>query len=139
MRGICLNWKVVAGLAVVALGIWALAPGVWSAAAPLLIAAACPLSMVVMMLAMRGTRDEGSACATPARENQQPQQAGQPAATAAGRDTQLAALKAELERAKARQEALAREVAALELAGAPAVREAETVARAAEERREPRR
>ena len=48
----CLNWKVIAALAAVGLGIWALAPGVAAAALPLLVLVACPLSMVVMMRAM---------------------------------------------------------------------------------------
>ena len=52
--GFCLNWKVIAGLALVALGIWALAPGLIGAALPVLIVLACPLSMLFMMRGMRG-------------------------------------------------------------------------------------
>lgn len=48
----CFNWKVVAALATAGIGIWALAPGAVAAAVPLLVLAACPLSMVVMMRAM---------------------------------------------------------------------------------------
>src|SRR5260221_13876157 len=50
--GLCLNWKVIAGLAIVALGVWVLAPQLLAAALPVLILAACPLSMLLMMRAM---------------------------------------------------------------------------------------
>ena len=64
MLKMCLNWKVLAGLAAVALGIYALAPGAFAAAAPLLLLAACPLSMLVMMKMMNtgsaASRDAGS-------------------------------------------------------------------------------
>lgn len=53
----CLNWKAIAGLAGVALGLWLLAPAVLSAALPLLVVAICPLSMIVMMKAMQGQHD----------------------------------------------------------------------------------
>src|SRR5260370_42554159 len=49
MLAMCLNWKVVAGLAVVALGVWVFAPNLILAALPLLVVAACPLSMLIMM------------------------------------------------------------------------------------------
>lgn len=51
----CLNPKVVVGLLAVAIGTWAVAPELAAAALPLLILAACPLSMVLMMRAMRGS------------------------------------------------------------------------------------
>ena len=61
---LCLNWKVVAGLAVVGLGIWAVAPGLVWAALPVLVILACPLSMLFMMRGIGGGQ-----CATqPARE-----------------------------------------------------------------------
>ena len=50
---ICLNWKVVAGLGAVALGLFVFQPRVFGAAFPILIVAACPLSMLVMMRGMR--------------------------------------------------------------------------------------
>lgn len=52
----CLNLKVLAGLAVVGVGIWMLAPNLIARALPLLFLAACPLSMALMMYAMRGTQ-----------------------------------------------------------------------------------
>lgn len=54
MFGMCLNWKVIGGLAAVGLGIWALAPNLVAAAVPLLIVLVCPLSMVLMMRGMSG-------------------------------------------------------------------------------------
>lgn len=52
--GMCFNWKVLAGLAVVGVAILVFAPGATLAVLPLLLLAACPLSMGVMMFAMRG-------------------------------------------------------------------------------------
>lgn len=48
----CLNPKVLIGLTVIALGIAVFAPKMLVAALPLLIIAACPLSMVLMMSMM---------------------------------------------------------------------------------------
>lgn len=48
----CLNWKVMAALAAAGLGLYAFAPELAAAALPLLIVAACPLSMLLMMRAM---------------------------------------------------------------------------------------
>ncbi len=48
----CFNWKVIAALAAIGIGLYALAPGAAVAAFPLLILAACPLSMLLMMRAM---------------------------------------------------------------------------------------
>ena len=59
MLKMCLNWKVIAGLAVVGAGIFALAPDLALAALPILILAICPLSMLFMMKGMQG--NEGSA------------------------------------------------------------------------------
>lgn len=47
-----LNPKVLLGLAVIAVGIAILAPKLLATALPLLIIAACPLSMVAMMVMM---------------------------------------------------------------------------------------
>ncbi|MBA2316427.1 MAG: DUF2933 domain-containing protein [Euzebyales bacterium] len=63
----CLNKKVLLGLGAAAVGVLLLAPQWLGAALPLLLLAACPLSMVFMMMAMRGggrravpTQREGS-------------------------------------------------------------------------------
>ena len=123
MGGMCFNWKVLAGLAGVGLGIWVVAPNVVGAALPLLLLAACPLSMLFMAKGMQGGQ-----CAS------EPKQQSEPAGVRLTRDEQLAELKAQLAIAQTRQQAIAREVAELEAASAPAVREAEAIARAADER-----
>jgi hypothetical protein len=50
----CIDWKVVAGLAAVAVGLFLFQPRLFSASLPVLLVAACPLSMLVMMWGMRG-------------------------------------------------------------------------------------
>jgi len=74
----CLNWKVLAGLAVVAALVGIVAPQFFWGAVPLLLVLACPLSMIVMMLSMsrrRGTSGNGptscSACPPPTVEPSQ--------------------------------------------------------------------
>ena len=107
----CMNWKVVAGLAVIGLGVWAVAPNLIGAAAPLLLLAACPLSMVLMM---RGMGAMGG------NENTaQPAQPSQPTHVGETRDEQLAEL-------KTRHAAIAREIAQME-AERTALREPEPV------------
>lgn len=54
MLGMCLNWRVLAGLGAVGAGVAIFAPGYALAILPLLLLAACPLSMVAMMFAMKG-------------------------------------------------------------------------------------
>lgn len=68
VMGMCFNWKALVGLGVLAVGIIAIAPGAGLAALPLLLLAACPISMALMMFGMRGghgrehgiTHEEGS-------------------------------------------------------------------------------
>ncbi len=50
--GMCLNWKVLVGLAAVGVVLVVLTPGWGLAILPLLILAACPLSMLLMALMM---------------------------------------------------------------------------------------
>ena len=50
----CLNPRVLVAFIALALAVWAVAPQCFGAILPLVVAAACPVSMVVMMLAMRG-------------------------------------------------------------------------------------
>lgn len=56
MLKMCLNWKVLAGLGVVGLGIYLVAPDLMVAALPILLLAACPISMLFMMKAMQGNQ-----------------------------------------------------------------------------------
>lgn len=54
MLGMCLNPRVLAGIALVIAAIWVLAPQFLLAALPLLLLAACPVSMALMAWTMRG-------------------------------------------------------------------------------------
>jgi hypothetical protein len=95
---ICLNWKVVAGLAGVGLGIWVVAPTLVWAALPVLVVLACPLSMLFMMRGM----GSGQCATQPEYEQRQ--------IIAHGRhDGQLVDL-------RARHAAIAQEIAELESA-----------------------
>lgn len=62
----CFNWKVLAGLGVVALGIFLVAPTMVLGALPLLLLAACPLSMLFMMRGMNGMGNHAAAHGQPA-------------------------------------------------------------------------
>ncbi len=92
----CLNKKVIAGLAVAAVAIYLLAPNLFGAALPLLIFAACPLSMVLMMRMMSGSGN--ASCST------------KPSETTG--DAELAQLRAEVERLRAEQQGIARPTSA---------------------------
>lgn len=49
----CLNWKVLGVLTAAGIGIWVFAPELFGRALPVLLLAACPISMLVMMATMR--------------------------------------------------------------------------------------
>lgn len=57
----CLNKKVLAGVAVAAAAVYLLEPGLIGAALPVLVVAVCPLSMLVMMKSMSRRGDEAAA------------------------------------------------------------------------------
>ena len=59
MLKMCLNPKVLAGLAVVGVGIYLFAPSLLAEAVPILLLAACPLSMLLMMWAMQHPQGQG--------------------------------------------------------------------------------
>ena len=105
--GMCFNKRVVIGLGVVALGVLALAPNLLGSVAPLLLLAACPLSMVFMMRAMN--RD-GASCGTSAgdaaADGQAAGRSGEldpvgRARAASGDDGQMRELEEEVNRLKA--------------------------------------
>lgn len=50
----CYDWRVLTGLGALGIGIYVVAPGLIVGALPLLVLAACPLSMLLMMKAMSG-------------------------------------------------------------------------------------
>jgi hypothetical protein len=82
MLKMCLNWKVLTSLVAVGVGIYLFAPGLLAEVVPILLLAACPLSMLLMMWAMQHT---------PEHNQQTPQE------TDAGltREEQMAQLRAE--------------------------------------------
>lgn len=63
--GMCFNWKVLAGLGVLALFVWTVAPQYVLTVLPLLLLAACPISMGVMAWMMRGQMGGSTAVADP--------------------------------------------------------------------------
>lgn len=115
----CLNWKVIGGLAVVGVGIFIVQPALIGRVLPLLLLAACPLSMLLMMGSMGKM----------GKRKQAEQPAGAPLPTL---DQHIAELKGQLSSMQAQQEALARELARLESVDAPVVHEATAIAGAAD-------
>ena len=123
LLGMCLNWKVLTGLAAVGLLVLVVAPQFIGVALPLLLVAACPLSMLFMM---RGMSGNGIANQTASQTTQLP-------AGGSTRDEQLAELQSRLSSVQAEQAAIARHIAEIESPEVPVVSEAEAVARAAQE------
>lgn len=116
--GMCLNWKVIGGLAALLAGIFLFAPQLALAALPFAFLAVCPLSMMLMMGGMNRMNGnastagmEGSSCAT----DRKPVPA-QPV-PAVGRAEQVAQLRAQLEEVRARQAAIAGQLASLDETG----------------------
>ena len=103
MFKMCLNWKVIGGLAAVAAAVYVVAPTAFAAALPLLVLAICPLSMILMMKLMNGDggRQDGG------------EDAGQPAAAPVQRAATAEELDADLRRLKARETAIADQLEAL--------------------------
>lgn len=104
----CLNWKVLVGLAGVAVAVVAFAPGLLSAALPLLVLAACPLSMLLMMVGMNRTGGmSGEQCATQPRSMH---------VVPESREERLAQLRRELNEIGEHQGAILAQIQALEVA-----------------------
>ena len=127
LLGMCLNWKVLAGLAVVGLIVLVVAPQFIWAALPILLVAACPLSMLFMMRGMSGNGNVAASQPSQMQGEQLP-------AVGLTRDEHLAALKSRMSNMQAEQEDLARQIAEVERPEVPVVSEAEAVAHAADER-----
>src|SRR5437899_2845206 len=105
MFAMCLNWKVVVGLAVVGLIVLVVAPQFIWAALPLLIVAACPLSMLFMMGGMSGGESQNAG---------QPAEMSYSPAVELTDDEQVAELQSRLSSVQAQQEAIASQIAELE-------------------------
>ena len=116
--GMCLNWKALAGLGAVGLGIWLFAPSlVGGGSLILLLALACPLSCVLMMIPMLrgGQGNQGMACCAPgASGDPQLDQERSPSVVALAPDERLASLRFQLEDLQAQQETILHELATLE-------------------------
>ena len=122
----CLNWKVIAGLGVIALGVLIVAPNLLGRVLPFLLIAACPLSMLAMApMMMRSNggqqhRNRSGERETAATGEALPVSGGMPCCDMAtprrlaAATPDLAALKAEASALAARQEALATAIAQLE-------------------------
>jgi hypothetical protein len=54
----CLNWKVLVGLGAAGVAIYLIAPSLVATALPILLLAACPLSMLLMMWGMQHTQGQ---------------------------------------------------------------------------------
>lgn len=54
----CLNWKVLSGLGVAGVAIYLVAPDLAVAAIPILVLAACPLSMLLMVWSMQRAQEQ---------------------------------------------------------------------------------
>ncbi len=115
----CFNPKVLAGLAVVVLGIVLFAPGAALSALPVLAALVCPLSMVAMVVLMGRGHGQGPKESAPHAET---------------REERLARLQRQLREAQGQQESIAAELERLQSEDSPrVVLEAESVARQARE------
>jgi hypothetical protein len=112
MFSMCINWKVVAAVAAIAVGLFVFVPKLATAALPLLIAVICPLSMLLAM-GLMGRMGSGNQSASAPDNNASVNghQASASCCTSAelpvGRREQLAQL-------KARQQELAAKITALE-------------------------
>lgn len=105
----CFNRNVIAGLAVTAIGIFVVAPNLVGSALPLLLVAACPLSMLFMGK-MMGGRDAAPA----AIESRSDQPLRSSAEARIDRNEQVAQVQAELQRLERQRADLTRQLARIE-------------------------
>jgi uncharacterized protein YlxW (UPF0749 family) len=106
--GMCFDWRVVVGLVAVGIAIALLAPQLTLSALPLLLLAACPLSMLLMMVMMNRMDKDSMSASSPRSVN------GLPTSTPLSRDEQLAELREHLQQLQTQQEAIARQINTLE-------------------------
>lgn len=106
----CFNRKVIAGLVVAAVGIYLFAPNLLASALPLLLLAACPLSMLLMGKAMMG----GHGTAPAALDSRLDQPIPPPAEAGLDRDERVAQLQAQLQSLGQQQAELTRQLAQID-------------------------
>lgn len=106
----CFNRKVIAGLVVAALGTYLIAPNLLASALPLLLLAACPLSMLLMGRAMMGR--QGTAPAVSGSRLDPP--IPSPAEAGLDRDERVTQLHAQLQSLGQQQAELTRQLARIE-------------------------
>ena len=124
MGRICFDWRVVGSLAAIAVAILSVAPNLISTALPLLLVAACPLSMLFMGRAVLGS---GKREPLDVRTEQPgPIEAQYRTGPALDRGGQVAHLRAQLRRVEEQQVALADQLARLETADVLAERASAT-------------
>lgn len=103
----CLNRKVIIGLAVVALGVLAIDPHLFIRVLPVLFIAICPLSMLLMVRGMRGmsgNKTSGGMGSYGMSQTPQGAQGGM-AEGSAPADAEVARLRAELDQLRAERSA----------------------------------
>lgn len=120
----CLNWRVLAGLALMAIGVWLAVPGLAIRVLPLLVVAICPLSMLVLMWSMRPK--EGA-------PTSQSASSGQPVAMGLSRDEHVGLVQAQSSGIQ-RHVVISHEIVQEESHGDSVVHATETMARASSER-----
>lgn len=113
----CFNKKVIAGLAVVGLGIYVFAPNLFAAALPVLLLAVCPLSMLLMgMMGKSMMGGQGTAQSEPAVRRAAAGVASAAGGARADRGEQRALLRAQLRQVGEQQTDLVRQLEQLEAA-----------------------
>lgn len=105
MLGMCFNPRVLVGLALVGVAVWAVAPGAILAVLPLLVLALCPLSMIAMMWMMKGSAS--------------PNVANDPAARLAALETEQEKLRLEIGGARTEAAAVPQKAEALPVGSNP--------------------
>lgn len=123
----CLNWKVLLGLAAVALLVGVLAPQFLLSALPILLVLACPLSMLFMMSSMRGGMRGGR------RESMQIQ------SHCAACDPQEAQMASHIAEPEAHERSMGEPMAERAAPEIPIIAEAHTVVQTAAQRQQTRR
>ena len=98
---LCFNWKVLLALGAVGVGIWIAAPGLLLKVLPMLLLAACPLSMLVMAWGMKRGM-EGTHHDSPMSDESSPKPVqGDPRERLANLEAKQAGLQREIAQAKA--------------------------------------